>query len=278
MKNNYLLARCAVLAAVSRVCRLPIPRGNTRKLTHLLSELWTLLNQTSHKPMKNGAKFRAVCFDCDSTLSRLEGIDELASRCGRRSEVASLTEAAMKGSLPIDDVYAKRLLIVRPDREAVAWLGKRYVEELVPGARETIEALRRLGKEVYVVSGGLLTSVRHLARALTIPEAQVYAVAIEFDANGAYRGFDQGSPLPRADGKAVICRDLAERHGAIAMVGDGMTDVAARAGGAYVIGFGGVVYRETVAMGADCYVAHNELTATLEPLLSEEERKMLPLA
>lgn len=81
-------------------------------------------------------KFHAVCFDCDSTLSRLEGIDELASRHGRMSEVAGLTEAAMNGSLSIDDVYAKRLSIVRPDREAVAWLGERYVEELVPGARD----------------------------------------------------------------------------------------------------------------------------------------------
>jgi hypothetical protein len=61
------------------------------------------------------------------------------------------------------------------------------------------------------------------------------------------------------------------------MVGDGITDVAARAGGAYVIGFGGVAYRETVAMGADCYIAHAELTATLAPLLSEEEQKMLAL-
>jgi phosphoserine phosphatase len=228
--------------------------------------------------MTRRVKFHAVCFDCDSTLSRLEGIDELASRYGRKSEVARLTEAAMNGSLSIDDVYAERLSIVRPDREAVAWLGERYVEELVSGARETIEALRRLGKEVYVVSGGLLPSVRHLAHALAIPASHVHAVAIEFDANGGYQGFDRGSPLPRADGKAVICRELAQRHGAIAMVGDGMTDVAARAGGAYVIGFGGVAYREAVAIGADCYVAHTELTATLEPLLSEEERKVLPLA
>jgi len=228
--------------------------------------------------MNAQGKFRAVCFDCDSTLSRLEGIDELASRYGRKDEVARLTEAAMNGSLSIDDVYAKRLSIVRPDREAVAWLGDRYVQELVPGARETIEALHRLGKPVYVVSGGLLPSVRHLARTLAIPESHVYAVPIQFDANGAYQGFDEGSPLPRADGQAIVCRELAQRHGAIAMVGDGMTDVAARAGGAYVIGFGGVAYRETVAMGADCYIAHAELTATLEKLLSEEERKMLALA
>jgi hypothetical protein len=59
------------------------------------------------------------------------------------------------------------------------------------------------------------------------------------------------------------------------MVGDGMTDIAARAGGAYVVGFGGVAYREQVAKGADCYIAGPELTATLEQLLSAEEREAL---
>ena len=114
--------------------------------------------------------------------------------------------------------------------------GERYVQELVPGARETIEALRRLGKPVYVVSGGLLPSCRVSRASAGDTDVTCHAVPIEFDASGSYQGFDQGSPLPRADGKAVVCRELVQRHGAIAMVGDGMTDVAARAGGAYVIG------------------------------------------
>ena len=91
-------------------------------------------------------KFAAVCFDCDSTLSRIEGIDELASRRGLKQEVSRLTEAAMNGSLAIDAVYAERLSIVSPDEAAMAWLGERYVQELVPGARETVEALHRLGQ------------------------------------------------------------------------------------------------------------------------------------
>jgi hypothetical protein len=44
------------------------------------------------------------------------------------------------------------------------------------------------------------------------------------------------------------------------------------------VGFGGVVSRERVATGADCYVTDAALTATLAPLLSEEERKALRLA
>jgi phosphoserine phosphatase len=219
--------------------------------------------------------FAAVCFDCDSTLSRIEGIDELASRRGLKHEVSRLTEAAMNGSLAIDAVYAERLSMVSPDQAAMAWLGERYVQELVPGARETVEALHRLGKLVYLVSGGLLPAVQHLSRALAIPDAHVFAVSVQFDGAGAYRGFDTNSPLARAEGKAVVCKQLAARHGSIAMVGDGMTDIAAREGGAYVVGFGGVAYREQVAKGADCYVAGPELTATLEQLLSEEERDAL---
>lgn len=223
-------------------------------------------------------RFDAVCFDCDGTLSRIEGIDELALRCGRKQEVSRLTEAAMNGDLSIDAVYAERLSMVRPDRAAVAWLGERYVQELVPGAKQTVESLHRLGKAVFVISGGLLPAVLHLGRSLAIPDAHVHAVPVHFDESGGYRGFDPTSPLSRADGKAIVCKRLAALHGAVAMVGDGVTDLAAKSGGAYVVGFGGVTHRELVAKGADCYITRPDLTATLEPLLTEDERRVLALA
>ena len=102
------------------------------------------------------ARFDAVCFDCDSTLSRIEGIDELAKRAGCEAEIAALTKAAMNGQVPLDAVYGKRLERVRPGRADLDWLAQRYVEEIVPGARETIHTLVRLGKPAYVVSGGIL--------------------------------------------------------------------------------------------------------------------------
>lgn len=221
------------------------------------------------------SKFEAICFDCDSTLSRIEGIDVLARRCGLEREIAPLTDAAMSGSLPVDAIYAKRLSLVRPDRAAVEWLGEHYIDELVPGARETINALHRLDKAVYVISGGLLPAVERLACALAIPTSRVHAVAVHFDTAGAYMGFDEDSPLYRTGGKAAVCRTLAARHGRIAMVGDGVTDLEAQAGGAFVIGFGGVAYREAVAKGADHFIAGPDLTATLDVLLSDAERRSL---
>jgi phosphoserine phosphatase len=217
-------------------------------------------------------RFDAVCFDCDSTLTRIEGIDELARRAGREAEIASLTEAAMNGAIPLEAVYAKRLDLVRPDRAALAWLAERYTDEMVSGAAETIAMLRRQDKAVYVVTSGLLQAVAEFAHVLGLAPAQVHAVEVHFDAAGAYQGFDSSSPLCCSDGKATICRTIAATHGYVAMVGDGVTDLAARAGGAYIVGYGGVVHRDIMLQGADRYISAPLLTATLSALMTEEEQ------
>ena len=163
-------------------------------------------------------RFDAVCFDCDSTLTRIEGIDELARRAGREAEIASLTEAAMNGAIPLEAVYAKRLELVRPDRAALAWLAERYTDEMVSGAAETIAMLRRQDKAVYVVTSGLLQAVAEFAHVLGLAPAQVHAVEVHFDAAGAYQGFDCKLPalLQRRQGDHLpnYCRDArVRRHG-----------------------------------------------------------------
>ena len=55
------------------------------------------------------------------------------------------------------------------------------------------------------------------------------------------------------------------------MIGDGLTDLAAHAAGAYVVGYGVVAHREVMRQKADCYVAAPSLNATLPALLTEEE-------
>jgi phosphoserine phosphatase len=217
-------------------------------------------------------RFDAICFDCDSTLSRIEGINELARRAGCEAEIASLTEAAMNGDIQLEEIYGKRLDIVRPDKAALAWLAERYVEEMVSGAVETIATLRRHGKAVYVVTSGLFQPVAKFASTLGFAQSEVHGVKVDFDAAGAYQGFEISSPLCRGDGKALICRKLAAKHGSVVMVGDGVTDLAAREGGAYVVGYGGIIHRDVMLQEADCYISAPVLTATLAALLSEEEQ------
>ena len=198
--------------------------------------------------------FPCICFDCDSTLSSIEGIDELAKRAGREDEIAPLTTAAMDGLIPIESVYARRLEILRPDRAGLDWLSQRYIETQVDGARAAVAALQEADRKVFVVSGGLKGPVVALAGALGIAPKYVHAVEVYLDENGGYQGFDHASPLTRSDGKARVAAELAVQYGPVALVGDGVTDVAAQSGGAFIVGFGGVVRREAVVKSADAFI------------------------
>jgi phosphoserine phosphatase len=226
--------------------------------------------------MRRQRRIDAVCFDCDSTLSRIEGIDELARRAGQQSEIAALTAAAMNGDVPLEEVYGKRLATVRPDQAGLAWLAERYREEIVSGAAETVETLRQHGRAVYIVTSGLQQAIEPFAVWLGFLPSEVYAVEVYFDEAGAYRSFDATSPLCCSDGKATICRRIAAIHGSVAMVGDGVTDLAARAGGAHIIGFGGVRRRDAVLDGADFYFDSPSLVSTLSVLLRGEDPGRFP--
>jgi phosphoserine phosphatase len=207
-------------------------------------------------------RFGSVIFDCDSTLSAIEGIEELAH--AHREEVARLTEAAMRGEIPLEDVYGRRLALVRPTRDEVDALGERYVRTLVTDARETIAALLAESIEVRVMSGGIRQAVVTLARALGLTERAVAAVEVHFDESGQYAGFDERSPLTRSGGKRIVLeRWLPELPRPIMLVGDGATDLEARPPADRFVAFAGVVERPVVIDAADDVVR----TPSLAPVL-----------
>jgi phosphoserine phosphatase len=207
-------------------------------------------------------RFRTVVFDCDSTLTAIEGIDELAR--GFRAEIAELTRLAMSGTVPLEDVYARRLEIIRPSRADVEAVGRRYVEQIVPGAVETVDALHRAGAVVQVLSGGLAPAVRVLARHLGVAEERVAAVEVMFDERGEYQGFDRASLLARSGGKR---RWLEQQAVALPrpmlLVGDAATDLEARPALEAFAVFTGVVTREEIARQADVVIAGPSLTELL---------------
>lgn len=208
------------------------------------------------------SRFASVIFDCDSTLSAIEGIEELSH--GHREEIARLTESAMRGEVPLEDVYRRRLELVRPTRDQVNALGEHYIRALVPDARETVAALLAENIEVRVMSGGIRQAVIPLALALGLPERAVAAVDVHFDENGDYIGFDQASPLTRSGGKRIVLeRWLPELSRPIMVVGDGATDLEARPPADRFVAFSGVVERPAVIDAADDVVR----TPSLAPVL-----------
>jgi phosphoserine phosphatase len=211
--------------------------------------------------------FERIVFDCDSTLSGIEGIEELAGE--HKAQITELTEQAMSGKVPLEEVYARRLGIVRPLRTAVATVGRRYIEAAVPQARETIAALKMLGKELRIVSGGLRMPVATFAGWLGIDDAHVHAVQIWFDADHRVNRFDRESPLTRSGGKREIVASLPPKR--TAFVGDGMTDAEAGEAADCFICFTGVVARPAVMERAHVVVVGPSAADLLPVLCTPDE-------
>jgi HAD superfamily phosphoserine phosphatase-like hydrolase len=210
------------------------------------------------------SRFRSVVFDVDSTLSAIEGIDWLAALRSPAvaAEVASLTEQAMAGSLPIDQLYGRRLDLVRPTQKELALLGVAYREAVVPGARETVVRFRKEGIAMAIVSGGIREAILPFAKWLGFGGADLHAVSVRHDLAGEYAGWEETSPLATSTGKGVVVKRLALAAPVLG-VGDGNTDLAVKEGGATFAAFTGVVRREGVVLQADHIVATFDELSTL---------------
>lgn len=221
--------------------------------------------------------FAAVYFDCDSTLSSIEGVDELLQNLAPEltAEIRLLTEQAMNGTAPLAAIYERRLARIAPSRAMLARVGELYIERAVADAGLVVQALQHLGKHVGVVSGGLLPPVRHLALHLGVPEANVHAVPIRFAADGSYRDFDRSSPLWQNGGKVTVLQALPAAHRPVAFVGDGATDLETQGTAARFVGFGGVVARDAVRRGAEFFAAGPGLASVLPFVLDAVERARL---
>jgi len=212
-------------------------------------------------------KFDIVCFDFDSTLSAIEGIDALAERAGCGTEMAALTNAAMNGEVALEDVYAQRLNLIKPNKAAINWLADAYIKHKLLGVEAVFDELHQAGVAVHIISGGLKPAIVPLAERLNVVAENVHAVDLSWNDDGEYQSFDVQSPLARSGGKAEICAQLNPKQLKLAMIGDGKTDMEAKTVGAFCVGFGGVVIRPLVKEQADVFVASSDLRAVLEYLL-----------
>ncbi|MEL6789119.1 MAG: phosphoserine phosphatase SerB [Pseudomonadota bacterium] len=92
--------------------------------------------------------------DMDSTMIEQECIDELAAYAGKGSEIAAITDQAMRGNLDFDEALRARVAML-------AGLPLTAIEETIrnrlsymPGGKTLITTMRRRGHYCALVSGG----------------------------------------------------------------------------------------------------------------------------
>lgn len=186
-------------------------------------------------PPGGAGSWLVVC-DVDSTFLRDEVIDLFARHAGVESEVAAVTEAAMRGELDFAESLRARVALL-------AGLPIGVVDEvraavrLTPGAAQFARALRDGGHTLALVSGGFEEVVAPLAHELGIP----HVTANRFEVvDGTLTGRVRGRIVDRQV-KADTLRDLAARlripTERTAAIGDGANDLDMLAAAGTAIAF-----------------------------------------
>src|SRR5690606_30734766 len=91
--------------------------------------------------------------DMDSTLIKMEVIDELAKRAGVGEQVAGITERAMRGEMDFRQSFTERVALLKGLPESVL-LEVAETLQLTEGAEKCVTILRKLGYKTAILSGG----------------------------------------------------------------------------------------------------------------------------
>lgn len=171
------------------------------------------------------ADFRLVVMDMDSTLITIECIDEIADMHGLKSEVAAVTEAAMRGELEFSESLQRRVaLLAGLDASALDQVFEERLE-LTLGAHEMLHAMKAAGLRTVLVSGGFTYFTERLQKELELDVTRANLLEV---ADGKLTGRVIGD-IVDADAKKAMVESqsaaLGVPTGSAIVIGDGANDL-----------------------------------------------------
>ncbi len=169
---------------------------------------------------------KILAMDMDSTLINIECIDEIAAFGGVKEQVASITEAAMRGEIKdFSESLIRRVAFLKGLSTEVLQAVYEQKLRLNPGAEKLVKTAQQAGLKILLVSGGFTFFTEKLKSLLNLDAA--HANVLE-TSGGILTGQVQGRILD-AQGKADTLSQFAKELGAmpeqIIAIGDGANDL-----------------------------------------------------
>ncbi len=166
---------------------------------------------------------RLVVMDMDSTLIRIEVIDELARAHGVYDQVSAITERAMQGEMEYDESLKLRVALLKGlDVQVLDRIAAEL--PLTEGAETLVPVLKRLGYRIAIISGGFSRAAEALKRRLGID----YAFSNNLEVEGGKLTGRVVGPIVNARRKAELLEVIAQLEGVtldqVIAVGDGAND------------------------------------------------------
>ena len=129
--------------------------------------------------------FKLIAFDMDSTLINIECVDEIADAAGRKTEVAAITEAAMRGEITdYKDSLRRRVALLKGVSVASMEEVLNHRLKLNPGAADLVAACKEVGMVTLLVSGGFTFFTDRVRDVLQIDATRSNILEIEDGTHG----------------------------------------------------------------------------------------------
>jgi phosphoserine phosphatase len=203
---------------------------------------------------------RLFLADMDSTMIGQECIDELADLVGKKTEVAAITERAMRGEIAFVPALRERVALLDglPETVIADVIAQRIT--LTPGGRTLVATMRAHGAYTCLVSGGFTQFIEAISAKIGFDEARGNKLLV---AAGKLTG-KVAEPIFGREGKRATLTELQARLGLspdeTMAIGDGANDLDMITEAGL-----GVAYhaKPAVAAAAAARIDHGDLTALL---------------
>jgi phosphoserine phosphatase len=205
-------------------------------------------------------KKKLLIADMESTIITCECLDELADIVSIRDKIASITARAMNGELNFEEAITERVGLLEGLPESALQEVYDKKVQLMPGAKELVNTMKKQGAYCMLVSGGFDFYTSRIKDLLGFDEARANRLEIK-------DGKLTGNIIPPILGKEAklsaleeTCKKMGVAPEETLAVGDGANDLpmlmAAGLGIAYHA-------KPTVRAAAKARVNHTDLTALL---------------
>lgn len=188
--------------------------------------------------METTEKVTYFIIDFDSTFTRVEALDELAtiSLSGHPNQkeiiqqIVDLTNLGMEGKGSFGENLVKRLQLVKANKSHLPQLIELLRSKVSRSVLRNKHFFRDYADQIYIISSGFKEFIVPVVSEFGISEDHVLANTFAYDAEGNITGPDPSNPLSQDKGKIKLMQTL-HFAGDVHVIGDGYTDYEIREAG-----------------------------------------------
>jgi D-3-phosphoglycerate dehydrogenase / 2-oxoglutarate reductase len=169
--------------------------------------------------------------DFDSTVTQVEGLDELAAIALKGQadgaeivkKIKGLTDAGMSGEISFSEALKSRIELLKANKSHIEILIDFLKTKISDSFLRNKSFLKEYNADIYIVSSGFKEFILPITQSLGLKDENVYANTFTFDEEGNITGVDQSNVLAQTGGKIKLMESL-KFEGHVSVIGDGYTD------------------------------------------------------